>query len=81
MNRKYLFIFLSIVVLFILFSTDVEAQCSMCRKVAEGKGVKGANIAKNLNYAILYLMAIPYLALAFIFRKQIKGLIRARRAK
>ena len=81
MNRRYLFIFLTVLVLIVLFSTDVEAQCSMCKKVAEGKGVKGANVAKNLNYAILYLMVIPYFALAFIFRKQIRGLIRSRRAR
>ena len=59
-----------------IYSDDTFAQCAMCRKNAEG-----SNIAKGLNTGILYLMAIPYFMIAFIFREQIKSLFKSLRAK
>ncbi|HET6991851.1 MAG TPA: hypothetical protein VFJ43_11030, partial [Bacteroidia bacterium] len=47
------------------------AQCSMCRAVAESGTKNGQTVAGGLNYAILYLMVIPYLLLLFFFRKKI----------
>jgi len=67
----------------VIFSfTDAEAQCAMCRKVAEdaSKNPSG-NISRNVNSAILYLMAVPYLALGFIFRKQLINLYRSWRGQ
>ncbi len=60
-------------VLFILVSQiDLEAQCAMCKQAAESSLKSNPNnMARGLNSGILYLMAVPYLALAFIFRKQI----------
>jgi hypothetical protein len=72
--------YLILMLVFTLVMTlDADAQCAMCKKVAEGKDVvnKGS-VAKNLNGAILYLMAIPYFALAFIFRAQIASFFRSR---
>ena len=40
-----------------------QAQCSMCRAVAE-RQQGGSSIAAGLNDGILYLMAIPYVLLA-----------------
>lgn len=63
-----------LLLLFLLlnFPFDIEAQCAMCKQAAESS-MKGGqkSIATGLNSGILYLMAVPYLMLMFIFRKQI----------
>lgn len=43
----------------IFFSTDLEAQCAMCRAVLESE--EGQGTAKGINDGIIYLMAIPYI--------------------
>lgn len=44
----------------------------MCKEAAEASMRDNPNsMARSLNKGILYLMAVPYLAIAFIFRKQI----------
>ena len=79
--KKYLPIFLSLLLILIL-TTDMDAQCAMCKKVAEGKDPNSlAPVGKNINYAILYLMAVPYFAIVFIFRKQIGDFIKGFRNK
>lgn len=72
-----LFFFLCIV-----FSGSVEAQCAMCKQAAASSLDKDPNsIAKGLNSGILYLMAVPYLLILFIFRKQIFSLWKKLRSK
>lgn len=72
--NKYNTIMLLIIV-FILFSQTVDAQCAMCKAAAESNlKHNGNSIARGLNPGILYLMAVPYLLLIFIFRKQLKYL-------
>ncbi|HEA21514.1 MAG TPA: hypothetical protein ENH87_11400 [Pricia antarctica] len=48
-----------------------EAQCAMCRAVLQSDGNTAA--AEGINNGIVYLMAIPYIAIAvlfyFVFRK------------
>jgi hypothetical protein len=53
--------------------TFAGAQCSMCKAVAESgsAGKDMQSMGQQLNYGILYLMAIPYLILFFLFRKKI----------
>lgn len=82
MNNKGLLLFLAVLVLIMLFNTDIEAQCSMCRKIANDGANKniGGTVSNNLNTAILYLMIIPYFLLAFIFRKQLKSLFKSLRS-
>lgn len=54
---------------------EIEAQCAMCKQAAESSLKSNPNsLARGLNSGILYLMAIPYLALMFIFRKQVAQL-------
>lgn len=66
---KYLFIFL---ILFFAFQPEVMAQCAMCKASVESSMKSDPNsLARSLNSGILYLMAVPYLLIAFIFRKQI----------
>lgn len=59
-----------------------DAQCSQCKLVAEASGVdKDAEIlgitnTTNINQGILYIMAVPYIILMFLFRKQISRLFK-----
>jgi hypothetical protein len=64
-----------------LLSFDLDAQCAMCKEVVNSSQDNPNSIAKNINTGILYLMAVPYLMIAFIFRKQIKSLYRTLRGK
>lgn len=55
------------------FASDLSAQCVMCKAVAEDSAADGS-LGRGLNSGILYLMAIPYLLMAFfawfVFRKR-----------
>lgn len=69
--------FLLLILLVALF-VDAEAQCSMCKQVAESSLASGSNnIAAGLNNGILYLMGFPYLllmAIVFVlFKKPAKA--------
>ncbi len=59
--------------LLILATADVEAQCVMCKAIAEDSAADGS-LGRGLNSGILYLMAIPYVIMAFfawfVFRKR-----------
>jgi hypothetical protein len=75
-----------IVILIVLavYSTagSVMGQCAMCKQAASSNLDKDpTSLAKNLNTGILYLMAVPYILIAFIFRKQIVALWRSWRSK
>ncbi|MBK7964672.1 MAG: hypothetical protein IPK10_04810 [Bacteroidetes bacterium] len=39
----------------------LNAQCSMCRRVAESNLESGEKKGRGLNTGILYLMSVPYL--------------------
>jgi hypothetical protein len=73
------FIFL---IVLLAFTISADAQCAMCRKIAESDMSKGhpATVSKNINMGILYLLAVPYVALAVYFRKQIVGVYKSFRA-
>lgn len=47
----------------LLVTMDVQAQCSMCRLMAESSYAGGSDIGKGLNDGITYIMGIPYLLL------------------
>ena len=57
--RTLLFLFFSL-----FFLGEVPAQCSMCRAVLESGDAQ--ETAKGINNGIIYLMAIPYLLVAFV---------------
>ncbi|MEM9050946.1 MAG: hypothetical protein AAGC47_02735 [Bacteroidota bacterium] len=69
--------FTLILVLALVFSSQVDAQCAMCKAVAENAQEDGYGLANGLNRGILYLMGIPYILLGTLFfvffRKQISG--------
>lgn len=76
--------FYPILLIFVLMAwpLDVEAQCAMCKQAAE-TSLKSdpKSLVRSLNTGILYLMAVPYLMLIFIFRKQIVKLWKSRFGK
>ena len=51
-------------VILILLSINVDAQCAMCRAVLENE--ESGQAAKGINNGILYLMIFPYLFIAGI---------------
>ena len=61
---------------------SVMGQCAMCKQAASSNLDRDpTSLAKNLNTGILYLMAVPYILIAFIFRKQIVALWKSWRNK
>ncbi len=78
--KKHYFIFFILLVL-VLAPTLTEAQCAMCKASVESSQGQKNSVAANLNTGILYLMAVPYVLIAFIFRKQIASLWRSLRGK
>ena len=60
--KRMIFIALFLVVIAI----DGYAQCAMCKSVVESNIDGGSSIGSGLNDGILYLMAMPYIALAII---------------
>ena len=47
-----------------LMVAETTAQCSMCRAVLESGDAQ--ETAKGINNGIIYLMAIPYVLVAFV---------------
>jgi hypothetical protein len=78
--KKHTFI-LAIILLLVLVPYITEAQCSMCKASVESSMGQKNSVAGGINQGILYLMAVPYLLIAFIFRKQIVALWRTMRGK
>jgi hypothetical protein len=73
-----------ILIVLAVYSTagSVMGQCAMCKQAASSSLDKDpTSLAKNLNTGILYLMAVPYILIAFIFRKQLVSLYRNWRGK
>ena len=50
----------------VLFSTDLYAQCAMCTATVESNLKSGGTTGSGLNGGIMYLLAVPYLAMAAI---------------
>ncbi len=69
---KRFFLILVVFVFLVFIPGEMQAQCSMCKQAAE-TSLKSdpSSMARSLNSGILYLMAVPYIMIAFIFRKQI----------
>ncbi len=48
--------------LLVFFAPDSNAQCAMCKRVAEtDKQTRASDKGRSLNNGILYLLSIPYL--------------------
>lgn len=68
--KKQYFILLVLIAL-VLLPNITEAQCAMCKASVESSQGQKNSVAGGINQGILYLMAVPYLLLAFVFRKQL----------
>jgi len=82
-NIKDKYFYLGMVIVFIAVCPfDVLAQCAMCKQAAESSMKSNPNsMARSLNSGILYLMAVPYVMIMFIFRKQIVQLWKSKFGK
>lgn len=49
-----------------LSAAPVQAQCPMCKAAAESSIAEGNKKAKGLNNGILYLLAMPYIAVSAV---------------
>ncbi|HEX5625703.1 MAG TPA: hypothetical protein VFX48_06795 [Saprospiraceae bacterium] len=55
------------VLILVLFGDGLLwAQCPMCKMAAESNLNSGGQVAKGLNTGILYLLAMPYLAVLIL---------------
>ena len=78
--KKYTFI-LIVILLLVLLPNMTEAQCAMCKASVESSQGQKNSVAGGINHGILYLMAVPYLLLAFLFRKQLVTVWKLMRGK
>lgn len=65
-----------VALIIIIFPINTEAQCAMCKAVAESSQQGGSSIADGLNSGIMYLMAFPYILMfgvGFAIYKYKKG--------
>lgn len=58
MNKNLL-----LLLLFIFATIELSAQCAMCKAAVEANLKSGGSAGEGLNQGILYLMAMPYIAL------------------
>lgn len=64
----------------LLISTDIFSQCAMCKAAAESDLENNPNsVAKGINDGILFLMVIPYILIAFFFRKEITAFLKGKK--
>ena len=59
MRSKIVFSFFFLVA----FTTKLNAQCAMCKAAVEANLKEGGSAGSGLNEGILYLMAMPYIAM------------------
>lgn len=50
---------------FLIFFSEISAQCAMCRAVLESGS--DTSTAEGINNGIVYLMAIPYILVGVVF--------------
>jgi hypothetical protein len=65
-----------IVIFTLAFTLSADAQCAMCKAVAETGSHDGHSVSGGINNAILYLMVLPYILLFLLFRKKIVAFYR-----
>lgn len=66
MKRTSLLIAAAVVLMVLVSTVDVAAQCAMCKATVTENVISGKGKGQGLNSGILYLMAFPYI-IASIF--------------
>jgi hypothetical protein len=79
MKKKLLYTSL-IIFLLTAISINADAQCAMCKAVAESATDEhGNHVSGGINAGIIYMMGVPYLLLGVLalvfFRDKIKSII------
>ncbi len=64
--KKKLILGILVIVLIACASTDMLAQCPMCRMSAESNLQDGGTEARGLNNGILYMLAMPYMLVGIL---------------
>ena len=73
--KKIVLIFAAIMITDLVFGQG----CSQCKLLAEqGSELDEASFGTNINYGILYLMAMPYIIIFVLFRKKIIQFIKGK---
>lgn len=80
-SMKKSWVTLFFLILILVIPQYSEAQCAMCKAAVESSQGQANSVAAGINKGILYLMAVPYLLLMFIFRKQVYALWNKLRGK
>lgn len=57
---------LAFLMIAMLITSEANAQCAMCKAVAESNAAAGGGEAAGLNYGIMWLMAFPYLMMVTV---------------
>ena len=74
--------FLVLLLIILCMAGETYAQgCSQCKMVPMSDQQGGGSAAIGINKAILYIMAMPYIVLCILFRKQIVRYYRQFREK
>lgn len=62
--KRYIF---TLLILCLSFVNELSAQCAMCRATVENNLSNGdIGIGAGLNFGILYLFVMPYLAISIV---------------
>ena len=78
MNKRALYI----TAVLLLITAAAYSQCAMCKAAAESSiAANPKSVARGLNKGILFLMGIPYLVVAIIFRKELGTFFKNLRSK
>jgi hypothetical protein len=64
MKKAYIILPILIIILFIGFGLDADAQCAMCKAQLESADKSAKNT--GINSGILYLMLFPYILIGAI---------------
>ena len=64
--KKLAFLILAILLISIIPSEDIMAQCAMCKATIEANAANQSKYGVGLNTGILYLMSVPYIAAAVL---------------
>lgn len=66
LNQRFVNRTIAIVLLLIVVTFAMDAQCPMCRMSAETNLRNGGTEGQGLNVGILYMLAIPYILVSVI---------------
>jgi len=63
-SKSIIVSFILTLILMLIFSVEIDAQCPMCKMSAEQNLKDGGTAGAGLNRGILYMLCMPYLLVA-----------------